>query len=694
MRLDSLRLRNFRQFYGEQEIKFAHSDAKRNVTVIHGYNGSGKTALLNAFIWCLYGETTPDLEAATRLANERALSELEPSETLSVSVRLRFMARSETYIAERQAEARRTRDAVVEQDDGKLTVWKIGVSGESELLGGPQDRIEQLLPRRLYPFFFFNGERVERLASPAAYNDVEEAVKTLLDVEIYERSARHLRDVRAKLTKELRRYGNQETQAAIDEESKLQEAENDLRERLRTLRENDAALCKEIEEIERIQRETAVLREVALRRDAANQRRQEIQRRIDELRGQAARIFSKNAYLAFADEVFTKTDELVAAARQRGELPAKIKPQFVDDLLEAGSCICGRPIEHGSAEYQKLSAWREVNGLAQLEEAISQTSGALIGLRERRADYFKNIEQIQSDTSVAFGELRHVKDMCSELSAKLGDASFGDAAELEEKHQALLRRREDTRVEMRTSHEQLAGIEDQLSEIRKDIQRLKLHDKKASLVQHQIDVVERIAVALNAIYELQKQDVREDLATSVSAIWTDAAAKDYQATVSDGFQLQLTKRVGGVLQKVHGASTGEKQVLALSFVGSLVRKAKENESKNSAELGKLAGHDLIVGGEYPLVMDSPFGALEDDYRRKVAEWVPTLAGQVVVMASKTQWRNEVEQATRPRIGREYVLELHTPKEDADRMIEIGGRQYPYVVTTDDAVEQTLIQEVK
>lgn len=33
------------------------------------------------------------------------------------------------------------------------------------------------------------------------------------------------------------------------------------------------------------------------------------------------------------DSVFEKTEELVAAARQRGELPAKIKPQFVDDLL-------------------------------------------------------------------------------------------------------------------------------------------------------------------------------------------------------------------------------------------------------------------------------------------------------------------------------------------------------------------------
>ena len=55
MKLRSLSLGNFRQFYGEQEITFS-DDEKQNVTIVHGENGSGKTALLNAFKWCLYGE--------------------------------------------------------------------------------------------------------------------------------------------------------------------------------------------------------------------------------------------------------------------------------------------------------------------------------------------------------------------------------------------------------------------------------------------------------------------------------------------------------------------------------------------------------------------------------------------------------------------------------------------------------------
>ena len=48
MLLKSLKLKDFRQFKGEQEITFS-TDPVRNVTVIMGENGSGKTTLAQAF---------------------------------------------------------------------------------------------------------------------------------------------------------------------------------------------------------------------------------------------------------------------------------------------------------------------------------------------------------------------------------------------------------------------------------------------------------------------------------------------------------------------------------------------------------------------------------------------------------------------------------------------------------------------
>ena len=68
MKLKKLVLHNFRQFLGKQEINLETSD-KSNVIVIHGENGSGKTTILEAFSWCLYGKM--DLTQSQNILNEK-----------------------------------------------------------------------------------------------------------------------------------------------------------------------------------------------------------------------------------------------------------------------------------------------------------------------------------------------------------------------------------------------------------------------------------------------------------------------------------------------------------------------------------------------------------------------------------------------------------------------------------------------
>jgi DNA sulfur modification protein DndD len=55
MHLKKIILENFRQFYGRQDIDLDISNDE-NIVVIHGENGAGKTTILEAFSWCLYGE--------------------------------------------------------------------------------------------------------------------------------------------------------------------------------------------------------------------------------------------------------------------------------------------------------------------------------------------------------------------------------------------------------------------------------------------------------------------------------------------------------------------------------------------------------------------------------------------------------------------------------------------------------------
>lgn len=77
MIIKSITLNNFRQFKGKQKLAFS-SDSSKNVTVLLGDNTFGKTTILQAFNWCLYGvadfpkDSSPDFLLNLEVANELA----------------------------------------------------------------------------------------------------------------------------------------------------------------------------------------------------------------------------------------------------------------------------------------------------------------------------------------------------------------------------------------------------------------------------------------------------------------------------------------------------------------------------------------------------------------------------------------------------------------------------------------------
>ena len=52
--ISSISVTNYRQYQGTQVLDFKN-DKTKNVSLILGKNGAGKSNLLNAITWCLYG---------------------------------------------------------------------------------------------------------------------------------------------------------------------------------------------------------------------------------------------------------------------------------------------------------------------------------------------------------------------------------------------------------------------------------------------------------------------------------------------------------------------------------------------------------------------------------------------------------------------------------------------------------------
>jgi DNA sulfur modification protein DndD len=690
MKLKTMEIINFRQFYGSQHIEFAGGENGRNVTVFHGFNGAGKTALLNSFVWCLYGETTKDFESNHLLANERAVAEAEIGATVNVTVTLEFEHKYEDYRISRTRRAHKVEPGKLSPHEEQLTLQKIATNGELEAVVGSdesrQRRIHQILPPELYRFFFFNGERVEYLASADAFAQVQQGVKTLLDVELYERGHRHLMgDVQASVRDDLKRSSTDEGKKLLEELSAVESELAAVGLNREQATANIEARRREVADIEQRQREIKELAELAHKRDDLESKKSRAEEEIANIRHGLAQAISRNGYLAFAGPALAAAETLISDARVRGDIPAKIKPQFVDDLLTRARCICGRLIGQDSPEAHALHTWRGATGLAELEERISHLSAVIPGLRKRREELYEALQQGLERLQVENARRRQFKDELSVIGEQMGNENvLREHAALQSRVVTL--RNEDIRDQalLLKTDEDLTGLLERQKKLKADSHKIVTKEEQGRLAQKRLGVVERVAGAFKAIADYRRDEVRAALDRQIRETWRDAAIKDYDAELTPEYQLKLTKMVGGSRQDVQGASTGEKQVLALSFVASLVKKARDSISKHM---------NIDLGAEYPLVMDSPFGSLEDEYRSKVAEWVPRLSKQVVVMASKSQWRHEVETAMRAKIGKEYVLELHTPKSGSDRTVTIDGEERPYVVQSTEPTEYTQIRKV-
>ncbi len=176
MKLMSIKLCNFRQFYGKT-LEIMLASGERNTTIIHGNNGAGKTTLLNAFTWVLYEKFSAAFASVDKLVNKRAITEAEPGEPVECWVEVAFEHDSKRYQAKRLCRAYKG-ESGVEHGKSELYLQIAGDDGRWSLpQQPPEDIIGRILPASLHQYFFFDGERIEQIVRDDKKSEIAEATK-------------------------------------------------------------------------------------------------------------------------------------------------------------------------------------------------------------------------------------------------------------------------------------------------------------------------------------------------------------------------------------------------------------------------------------------------------------------------------------------------------------------------------------
>ena len=70
---------------------------------------------------------------------------------------------------------------------------------------------------------------------------------------------------------------------------------------------------------------------------------------------------------------------------------------------------------------------------------------------------------------------------------------------------------------------------------------------------------------------------------------------------------------------------------------------------------------------FTIVMDSPFGSLDEIYRRQVAKSIPKLANQLIILVTKTQWRGEVQEEVKVQKNVDNIKKAVTLEETSEQL---------------------------
>ena len=688
MRLTSIKLCNFRSFYGKTpEIILANGDI-RNTTMIYGSNGAGKTSILNGFTWVLYEKFSAAFASTEQLVNKRAIAESEPGQPVECSVEIGWEHENIRYRAKRGCRVYKNQSDLIETGKTQLTMWLAGDDGQWKIPNQfPEEIITQILPLSLHQYFFFDGERIEEIVRSHNKAEIAEAIRIFLGVEVIELSIKHLKEAKKSLETEFKNIGDSETKQLLTNQQK-QELE------IETINKRQTEINQELEyqqvfkkEVSNKLRELSAVKELQEKRQNLESQRDSLRAELKKTRENLKKVISARGYTVLLTETTAKFREIFTDLKKRGELTTGISREFVNDLLNTGRCICGADLREGTHTHFHVKNLMRKAGSSTVEETAIRMSAQVDEIDKQAVAFWEEADREQLRIQQLRENLNQVELELTNIEEQLRKDPNEEISNLQKRLDEIESKIDELNREQGANHQELSHLKISMDTLIKQISKQKQNEEKQSLAQRRINATQDAIERLSEVKNRQENQFRLQLEQRVQEIFSEISFTPYIPKISENYELSLVENTTGIEAPV-AASTGENQILSLSFIASIIDKVRDWSEKKKMMM-------VPDSSTFPIVMDSPFGSLDANSRRHIARTIPKLANQLVVLVTKTQWRIEVEEEIIDKIGKEYVLVYYSSKPNCEQdFIELHGERYSLVRQSLNGFEYTEIVEVE
>jgi DNA sulfur modification protein DndD len=650
MRLNQVTLHNFGPYYGSQSLEFGKV---RPIVLVHGANMRGKTSLLNAVRWVLYGHALNRQGKAMPL-KDLVNFEAAGNQDFTMAVELEFSVDGTNYHLRRAIQPR-AQFGFPQSDNEFTEILFLQRSGYQLNPDEAQTEINRILPEQTSRFFLFDGELLndyEALLADSSKQSqlIKESIEHILGVPAL---ANGIADLRINLKDAAKRQQNlakkdHAAQVFAGEAARL-DSEIDASEKdVAQLSEQRDARAQRQRELDDALQATSGI-------EADVKELQSIRQRIDRLKQEENQLLQERrmkltdawrdlvqgpiAKRLLAEEA--DRDKQLAVVGRAAALRSRLAD--LDHLGQTGTCpTCGQP-RHADLEelHDRSGAIESELALLHYDEAaLAKATEAIKRLRQvGPAGVMAAVAQIEerliqirvdlADLDLKQDEINHRLKGHDQISIARNRREYIDVTKevgviekaIEDKSRSISQ----LQVEASRNRAMISKVSGP------DLQRVNRE------VQLYDDLIHLFESGLSAMRDQLRKSVEKDASEIFLSLTTD---KTYSGLrINDHYGLIILDGSGNEVQV---RSAGAEQVVALSLIGAL--------NRNAIRRG-------------PMIMDTPFGRLDPSHRENILRFIPKMAEQVTLLVHGGEIDPKRDLAMiKDQIDREYVIEYVSSKQ--------------------------------
>ena len=635
--------------YKDRQIFDFTSSSEKPIILCGGTNGAGKTTLFNSIMLCLYGQdsfekrtTKKDYEEFLKRKIHRYLGSKTVADFAAITIEFEYyhQGKVENYSVSR----------LWKNDDGKI-IENFSIKKNGEKLDSIDESqwhqfIRELLPRGVARLFFFDGEKIVKIAKEGNEDiEIKSSFDMLLGLDLVEQLKSDL---------EINLMRNMKGGA-----KEIQEKKDELDTELGQLEKN--------------------ISDLMIKRERKTVELDEIQKTVDEYEEKISRL--GGGYATQRHELQNKESVLKEKTVNIEEnireicldaLPFSMIPKQLEELVEQ----INQDQEITKNQFEKQS----------LEKNLSQVSKEIN--EDEFWNDFKADSNLKKEISSKIEELfqEKISSKSSEIQNPIIDLSPNDTVKILDTIKnidtVLLSKLENHTIEYNKITEELQKIETALNNAPNDdeigplIAKLNSEHEKIGVIKTEFDHLDQKIHEQTSLIGLKKSALRQivDEKYKQKASETNLQVTRDVQNVLDLYSSKLREKKLQLLEQylieaiqvlIHKEDFVEKVAIdKKTFAMTLYRKNNQEMLKDELSEGEKQMFATAVlwalaktsGRPLPFMIDTPLARLDVEHRGKLVEtFFPSASHQVVIFSTDAEIDEKYYAKLKPFISKSYLM---------------------------------------